>query len=264
MNRLMSSLARLQPLAVLSALVLIPAGELAAQAPAAAPMPSADAPPPLPSYEVRRAPSPIVVDGVLDDAAWAHAAAPAELKALWDSQTGPKQATRARLLWDDDYLYLGYDVDDIDITAIYLNRDDPVYMDDAVEIFINPRANQTDIYFGLEMSVTGIIYDYFLHVPSRTFVSQYDMQGLLLATHLRGTLNEREDTDAGWSLEVAIPWSNFSSMGRRPTAGTVWKGQFNRWDGVRPDRTMSIWSDPLQTRAEPHIPTRFGDFVFVD
>jgi hypothetical protein len=236
---------------------------LAAQAPATPQAAPADAPP-IPSYEVRRAPSPINVDGVLDDAAWEHASVAAELHGLWDLQTGPRQATRARLLWDDNYLYLAYDVDDIDITAQYLNRDEPVYQDDAVEIFINPRPNQTSLYFGLEMSAREVIYDYVLYADARIFVKQYDMQGLLLETNLRGTMNVRDDSDAGWTLEVAIPWGNFDSMARRPSVGQAWKFQLNRWDGVQPNRRMSIWSDPLQTRAEPHVPARFGNLVFVD
>jgi hypothetical protein len=38
----------------------------------------------------------------------------------------------------------------------------------------------------------------------------------------------------------------------------------NRWDGVEPDRRMSIWSDPLESTAWPHVPARFGELVFVD
>jgi hypothetical protein len=38
----------------------------------------------------------------------------------------------------------------------------------------------------------------------------------------------------------------------------------NRWDGVNPDRRMSIWSDPLQARAQPHVPERFGELLFVE
>jgi hypothetical protein len=53
----------------------------------------------VPRYEVRRASAPVTVDGRLDEAAWA--AAPAvTLQFLWESQTGAKQMTRARLLWD--------------------------------------------------------------------------------------------------------------------------------------------------------------------
>ncbi|MDQ1470330.1 MAG: hypothetical protein QOJ99_1810, partial [Bryobacterales bacterium] len=106
--------------------------------------------PALPLYEVKRATSAIVIDGKPDDKAWA-AAGKIELIFPWDAQTGAKQKTTARLLWDDQNLYVSYECEDADIVAFHTQRDDPTYLDDAVEIFINPMPSQTGIYFGLEM-----------------------------------------------------------------------------------------------------------------
>src|ERR1035438_328250 len=78
-----------------------------------------------------------------------------------------------------------------------------------------------------------------------------------------GTLNARGDRDKGWSLEVAIPWANFEELSHRPEAGAVWTAAFNRWDGVEPDRRLSMWVDPLDSSPNPHHPERFGDLVFV-
>ena len=89
--------------------------------------------PPVPTYEVKRASRPIVVDGKLDDPAW-KTAGTIEFQFPWREQTGAKQKTIARVLWDDQYLYVGYDCEDADIVAHYLERDDPTYKDDAVEI----------------------------------------------------------------------------------------------------------------------------------
>jgi hypothetical protein len=96
---------------------------------------------PVPRYEVKRAAAPPTIDGKLDDAAWGTVPA-VTLQFLWESQTGAKQLTRARLLWDAQALYVGFDADDVDITAQYQQRDDPTYRDDAVEIFINPNPQQ--------------------------------------------------------------------------------------------------------------------------
>ena len=63
---------------------------------------------PVPVYQVHRASHPIVVDGKLDDAAW-KTAQTIEFQFPWSQQTGAKQKTLARLLWDDSYLYVGYD-----------------------------------------------------------------------------------------------------------------------------------------------------------
>ena len=218
---------------------------------------------PLPRYDVRRLSAPLTIDGRLNEAAWA--ATPAiTLQFLWESQTGPKQMTRARLLWDAQALYVGFDADDTDITAQFQQRDDPTFCDDAVEIFINPDPRQETVYYGFEMNARGVLYDY-LNYNSRTLFKRFDATGVRMATSLRGSLNVRDDTDNGWSLEALIPWSNFEELSRRPpAAGTVWKANLNRWDGVQPNRRMSIWSDPQNSDSWPHVPARFGEIVFVE
>ena len=218
---------------------------------------------PIPRYQVKRASAPPAIDGKLDEAAWA--AAPAvTLQFLWESQTGAKQMTRARLLWDAQALYVGFDADDADITAQFQQHDDPTYRDDAVEIFINPNPQQEVVYYGFEMNARGVLYDY-LNYNSRTLFKRFDATGVKIATSLRGTLNVRTDTDSGWSLEAMIPWPNFEELSRRPpVAGAVWKVNFNRWDGVEPNRRMSIWSDPQNNESWPHVPSRFGEIVFVN
>lgn len=220
--------------------------------------------PTAPRYEVARAASPITIDGRLDEAAWDAASPPLTLQFLWEAQTGTKQATFARVIWDADALYIGYEAEDADITAQFLNRDDPTYRDDAVEVFINPDPAQEVVYYGFEWNARGVMYDY-LNYNSRTLFKRYDATGVEVATVLRGTLNDRSDTDRGWTLEAAIPWANFEELSRRPpVAGAVWRANFNRWDGVEPNRRMSIWSDPQQANAWPHVPSRFGELVFTD
>jgi hypothetical protein len=92
---------------------------------------------------------------------------------------------------------------------------------------------------------------------------RFNMQGVQLATFIRGTLNMRGDADQGWSLEVAIPWVNFEELSKRPTPGAVWTLNLARWDGVGRDRRLSVRSDPQQTRPGPRVPARFGRMVYV-
>jgi hypothetical protein len=234
-----------------TAIALLAPGVLAAQ-------------PVVPRYEVRRATTPITVDGKLDDAAWSQAAPAVTLQFLWEEQTGAKQRTLVRLAWDERALYVAYDAEDADITAQYTKRDDPTFRDDALEIFVNPDPRQETVYYGFEVNARGVLYDY-LNYNSRTLFKRFDATGVEIATALRGTLNAREDRDEGWTLELAIPWANFEELSRRPpVAGAIWKANLNRWDGVEPERRMSIWSDPLEAMPWPHVPARFGELVFAD
>jgi hypothetical protein len=62
-----------------------------------------------------------------------------------------------------------------------------------------------------------------------------------------------------------IPWPNFEELSRRPpSVGAVWKVNFTRWDGLEPNRRLSIWPDPQNTESWPHVPSRFGEIVFVE
>lgn len=209
--------------------------------------------PAVPSYEVHRAASPVTIDGTPDEKAWA-AAGTIELIFPWDAQTGAKQKTVARLLWDDKNLYVSYECADSDITVTHTQHDDPTYLDDAVEIFINPMPSQTGMYYGLEMNARGVLYDYVMY-ESRYLVRQFDLRGVQLKTAVQ--------KGKGWTLEVAIPWDNFDALAKPPKAGDIWTANVNRWDGTEPNRRMSNWSDPMQPKPNPHVPTRFGQLVFV-
>src|ERR1700755_1832243 len=94
---------------------------------------------PIPTYEVHRAKIAPRIDGKLDDAAW-KAATPVTFIFPWPDQTGKKQKTTARLTWDNDNLYVAYECEDSDVTAVYTKHDDPTYKDAAVEILIAHRG----------------------------------------------------------------------------------------------------------------------------
>ena len=217
----------------------------------------------LPEYAVKSTKEKIVVDGKLSEPAWSQAA-PITLMFPWDFQTGKKQKTTVKLIRDADTLYVGYEAEDTDITATYENRDDPTYKDDCVEIFIKP-SQETDSYFGMEMNARGVLYDYFFPFP-KELDKNLNFNGVQLKTTLRGTLNQRNDQDSGWTLEVAIPFKNFTPLSKRPAPnyGEKWRVQVNRWDGTEDSggRRLSMWCHPGLKEANPHNPDRFGIVTF--
>lgn len=205
-------------------------------------------------YEVKRTTGVISIDGKVDEAAW-KAAPPIEFIFPWEAQKGAKQKTVARLLWDDRYLYVAYDCDDAEITAQFEKRDDPTYRDDAVELFINPKPSQSN-YFGLEMNARGTLYDYFYLFPE-FLLKRFDFTDVRVKS---------ARTEKGWSLELAISWTDFEGLGtgRPPKRGDVWTANLNRWDGTEPARRLSQWSDSEMAKPNPHNPKRFGQLVFTD
>lgn len=221
----------------------------------------------LPVYMVHYAKGNIVVDGKLDEKDWKSAPS-VSFVFPWPKQRGKQQKTEAKLLWDKENFYVAYICEDTDITAKCTQRDDPVWSDNCVEIFISPNPEKMDCYYGLEMNARGVLYDYF-RIPKICHIKRVDFKGVLLKTNIEGTLNNRGDKDKGWMLELAIPFSNFVGITKfskttkslPPDPGSSWRINLNRWDG-KEKRCLSQWSASDALRPDPHRPARFGIIVF--
>jgi hypothetical protein len=108
----------------------------------------------------------------------------------------------------------------------------------------------------------GALY-YYLMADSSYAFRRFNMQGVLIASFIRGTRNACGDEDKGWRQEVAIPCLNCEEMAKRPAPRTTRTANLNRRDGVQPDCRLGMRSDSGQHQPNPHAPSRFGQLVFV-
>jgi hypothetical protein len=59
----------------------------------------------------------------------------------------------------------------------------------------------------------------------------WEIPGKKTAVHVNGTLNDPSDTDRGWTVEIAFPWSVLGEHARHPgapTEGEEWRIDFSR------------------------------------
>jgi hypothetical protein len=149
------------------------------------------------------------IDGKLNEAIWRNAR-PIQLEYLIN---GPiihptDTAGDLRMLLCNDMLYVGVVVFDTDIFSNFTNRDDRLWHQDAIEIFFKPDV-ENSLYFEFQFSPAGVIYD--ARWPNQQVVNpqllhrKWNGENLQWETHIQGTLNQHDDTDQQWSLEVAIP-----------------------------------------------------------
>jgi hypothetical protein len=219
--------------------------------------------PAVPSYIVLRPGQPIELDGVLDEPAWGRIKPIAFI--LHDASRAPRVKTEAKLCWDDKYLYLAFRCEDQDILSTYTKRDDPLYDQDVVEIFINPSGDLMN-YYELEVSPRNVIWDGKIYNPegaaveSTKYDSKWNCKGLKTAVHLEGALDAERASGKPWSVEMAIP---FASIAKTPREGEVWRANLYRIDRGQPDEYY-CWSQTQPRGATPsfHVPARFGRLVF--
>lgn len=238
---------------------------------------------PVRSYIVARAAGPITVDGRIDaewDAApWSESFIDIEGTA----RPRPPHDTRMRMLWDDEFLYVAARLDQPHVWGTLTERDAVIFHDDDFELFIDPDGD-THHYYELEINALGTVWDLLLTKPYRDggrAIDAWDIRGLKAAVHVDGTINDPADTDRGWSVELALPWSVLAEAapeGRRPRPGEQWRVNFSRvdWDvDVRDGRYVKRL-DPATRRPLPehnrvwspqgainmHMPERWGIVQF--
>ncbi len=212
-----------------------------------------------PEYIIYRAGTPVTIDGTLDEAAWT--AAP-EIKSFqfpwWKS--GKKEGTVAKMLWDDQYLYVAHICEDSWITARCKEHDGPVSKDDCFEVMIAPNIKKPATYFNIEWNVLGTFVDGF-RVQKKKHA--WDARDVRVAGSYIGTLNDDTDVDKHWIVEIAIPFKNFESVAMQtpPRPGYQWNLNLNRHGG---DTNMqySRWTKADTPSPAFHTPHRFGRVTF--
>ncbi len=190
-------------------------------------------------YACRRTSAPPVVDGRLDDPAWEKAPWTDEFTDIQGSlRPAPRFRTRVKMLWDDTYFYIASSMEEPDLWATYTERDAVIYHENDFEVFIDPDGD-THEYYELELNALNTVWDLLLLKPYRDggpAINAWDIAGLKTATHLDGTLNDPRDRDAGWSVEIAMPWKVLAECAHRttpPGPGDDWRVNFSRVEWTR-------------------------------
>lgn len=195
----------------------------------------------------------------------------------------PNQKTRVKMLWDSTYLYIAAELEEEHIWAYLENHDDIVFRDNDFEVFIDPD-NDAKNYFEYEINARQTVFDLFLPHPYRhsSFaLHNWDFKGVKHAVKIFGTLNNGNDKDEKWTVEIAIPFTDlsFGLDNGKPTIDKPWRINFSRveWDtrwengkyvkltdneGKQLAEQNWVWS-PVGA-ISMHMPERYGYLKFSD
>ena len=232
-------------------------------------------------YVAGRATTPLVIDGRLDEPGWQAAPWTIAFRDIeGDAKPEPRFRTRAKMLWDDEYFYVGADMEEPDVWGTLIERDSIIYNDNDFEVFIDPDGDNLD-YYELEVNALNTQFDLMLTRPYRcggTYDIGWDIEGLKTAVDIQGTLNDSTDVDERWSMEIAIPWESLRSHANRsipPGDGDQWPMNFSRvqWrhqinsNGTYeriPDVREDNWTWTPQDAIDMHRPEYWGLVQFSD
>ncbi|TWD81011.1 carbohydrate binding protein with CBM9 domain [Kribbella amoyensis] len=232
--------------------------------------------PDLPRYKAHRTTTAPSLDGTLTDPAWAEAAWTSDFVDIRGDAPAPRFRTRAKLMYDDTYLYLGGELEEPHVWSTMTERNTHLFEENNFELFLDPDGDRQN-YYEFEINPLHTIWELTLpkpYVDGGVPVDPTNLPGLRTALHVNGTVNDPTDTDTGWTVEVALPWTELApyNAGRPtpPQPGDEWRMNLMRveWthdvvDGAYQRGTQQdfwVWSP--QHQVDMHRPEHWGVLEF--
>ncbi len=229
-------------------------------------------------YVCYRTAAPLKIDGKLDEDAW--------LKVPWtddfvdiqgNKKPAPRYRTRAKMLWDDQFFYIGAELEEPHVWATLTTHDAVIFNDNDFEVFIDPDGDNHD-YAEFEMNALNTCWDLLLTKPYKDggrAINSWEIPGLKKAVHIDGTINQPGDKDRSWTVELAFPWAVLTELAQRrrpPRDGEQWRANFSRveWqtdivDGRYhkiPNKPEDNWVWSPQGVVDMHRPETWGYVQF--
>ena len=207
----------------------------------------------------------MIMDGFLDEPAWLKAEPVGEFQFPW-YESGEKEQTEAKIVWDDERLYFAFSCEDKHIWAERYSHNDAVSEDDCCEAFICPvpEGSERLDYINYEINCIGT-WKVGYHADSRGVVHQswHECRHLEIGRVIDGRCNDDSVVDRGWTLEFSIPFMHFDGFSASfpPKDGQVMYIALNRCGG-RTNPQYSQWAPSSSDKPNFHAPADFGKVIF--
>ena len=173
---------------------------------------------------------------------------------LADGSQPALQQTVTRVCYNGQALFVRFDCTDSDIWGTYTQRDEAIYDEEVVEVFLASGETTPIDYYELEISPNGVLLDVLAHNPTADRAQlqldfSWDCPGLRSAA-------QRQDTQNQWQAVLALPWTAIGAPDKLPT---LWRANFYRIERPRNvDPEFSCWSPTMIDPADFHRPSYFG------
>jgi hypothetical protein len=206
------------------------------------------------------------LDGKLDEALWNRI----PVLNLRSFAAGGEFETVVRMFHTDEHLFIGARLEDTHIWATHTERDASLWNEEVFEVFIAPQGPD-EPYVELQVNPLATIFD--AHFLKRLGAGEgtrqeqidrarsWNMDGLEVAVHVEGKVNDDSNPDQYWSIEMKLPFKSIPGVGNAPEQGATWRLNFYRFDRPKDVRTQAYaWA--TEPRTDFHRIEQFGHIIF--
>jgi hypothetical protein len=228
----------------------------------------------VPRLRVDRSPTKtrIKIDGRLDDPAWktARTTGPFVNVSTGEPNTNPDLGGWVKLLWTEQALYLGFNVQDARVVGGFdpKSQDPHLWTKDTVEIMVDPDGDGDNRdYYEIQINPQNLVFDSRFDSynrprvePDGPFGHQQWSANLQSAVVVRGTIDDNSDRDQGYVVEARLAWQALDRAAHAPPRpGDTWRMNFY----VIQQNSGVSWS-PILGQGNFHKASRFGRVLWAE
>ena len=177
----------------------------------------------------------------------------------WSGESAPiGRHFKARLLWSETAMYIRFEADQNEPLIVsdkpdLTKKTKGLWDRDVCEIFIAPNKANRNRYFEFEIAPTGEWIDVGIEVLPHKRESDWDY-----ASGMKSAAKIEKDKVV---MAIKIEWK---ALGKTPKAGDIWLGNLFRCVGKDPTRGYLSWLPTKTKEPSFHVPSKFGEFEFVE
>lgn len=221
------------------------------------------------TYTVKRLGSPMAIDADWNKDQWKNVE-PLTLENYMGDKPQHRPKTQAKVLYDDQNIYVIFRVEDQYVRAVAQKINDSVCGDSCAEFFFSPDPDSTKGYFNLEINCggTALFYGGAGAEPSSIHDYTIDPEQIkkVEIAHSMPKIVEPEITEpTTWTLEYRLPLSLIAQRYPqmiKPAAGAVWRGNFYKCADQTSHQHWLTWSFVDLPQPNFHRPDFFGVLEF--
>lgn len=189
------------------------------------------------NYIVPKTSEEIIIDGETKELSWGMTSFSDNFIDIEGVEI-PKFNTKVKMLWDNKYLYVFAELNEPHIWGNLKQRDTIIFYNNDFEVFLDPSGTGAG-YGEIEINALNTVWDLYLDKTYRIGGKanfEWNLDELKSAVKIHGTLNNPNDIDSIWTVEMAIPLKPLISLKnnpkRIPIEGEQWRINFSRveWD----------------------------------
>lgn len=218
---------------------------------------------PLAVYSVHRLHGTMKIDGNWNKPQWSTADS-LSISNYMGPYPGFWPVTHAKMLYDDEALYIIFRVYDRFAGSVVQEPNGPVSGDACVEFFFAPDTRFPSDYFNMEINAGGTPLMRFNGREKKNPFTAADFAAIEIAHSLPAIVNPPIEEEVTWTIEYKIPLRILKQYCTitNPEPGVTWRANFYKIASKGANPHWLTWAVVKNEVPKFHLPQYFGSIVF--